>query len=83
MRGMGYGKGYRYAHDYAGHVVEQQYLPDDLVGQHFFAPSDQGYEARLQERLREIRVASPAAEPAPTDQAQHDSDLDRAFRKDA
>ena len=32
MRGMGYGKGYQYAHDYAGNVVEQQHLPDELAG---------------------------------------------------
>jgi putative ATPase len=44
MRGMGYGKGYRYAHDYEGHVVDQQHLPDALVGERFYEPSDQGWE---------------------------------------
>ena len=47
MRSMGYGKGYRYAHDYPGHVVEQQHLPEGLVGRRFYKPSDEGREADL------------------------------------
>ena len=42
MKGLGYGKGYKYAHDYEGHVVEQQHLPDELAGRRFFTPSGQG-----------------------------------------
>jgi len=48
MKEKGYGKGYKYAHDYPGHFVEQQYLPDSLQGKHFYTPSDQGYEKQLQ-----------------------------------
>jgi len=47
MRSMGYGKGYRYAHDYPGHVVEQQHLPEGLVGRRFYKPSNEGREADL------------------------------------
>jgi len=47
MKDMGYGKGYKYAHDYAGHFVEQQYLPPSLQGKRFYTPSDQGYEKQV------------------------------------
>jgi len=50
MRQMGYGRGYKYAHDYAGHVVEQQHLPDKLAGRTYYQPTQQGWEGR---RLRE------------------------------
>ncbi len=40
MKSMGYGKGYKYAHDYEGGVVEQQHLPDDLKGRRFYEPGD-------------------------------------------
>ncbi len=52
MKGMGYGKGYKYAHDYPGHVVEQQNLPDSLQGKRFYTPSDQGYEKQIIARLK-------------------------------
>jgi putative ATPase len=52
MRGMGYGKGYRYAHDYSGHFVEQQNLPDSLQGKRYYTPGDQGYEKDIAERLK-------------------------------
>ena len=39
MRSMGYGRGYRYAHDYEGGIVEQQHLPDELAGRAFYEPS--------------------------------------------
>ncbi|MFC2014298.1 replication-associated recombination protein A, partial [Chloroflexota bacterium] len=47
MKDMGYGKGYKYAHDYPRHFVEQQHLPDSLQGKHYYTPSDQGYEKQL------------------------------------
>ena len=40
MRSMGYGRGYRYAHDYDGGTVEQQHLPDQLKGRRFYEPTD-------------------------------------------
>ena len=52
MKGMGYGKGYKYAHDYSGHFVQQQNLPDSLRGKHFYTPSDQGYEKQIIAQLK-------------------------------
>ena len=40
MRSMGYGRGYRYAHDYPGGAVEQQHLPDELKERRFFEPNE-------------------------------------------
>jgi putative ATPase len=53
MKGMGYGKGYKYAHDFPGHFVEHQFLPDALRGRHFYVPGDQGYEKGIAARLAE------------------------------
>lgn len=52
---LGHGLGYRYAHDYPNHYVEQQYLPDGMEGQSFYHPSDMGYERQIQEHLRQIK----------------------------
>jgi putative ATPase len=52
MKNIGYGKGYKYAHDYAGHFVQQQNLPDSLQGKHYYTPSDQGYEKQVTTRLK-------------------------------
>ena len=51
MKHHGIGVGYRYPHDYAGHDVDQQYLPDDLVGRRYYLPSDQGYEKTIGDRI--------------------------------
>lgn len=45
---LGHGVGYKYAHDYPHHYVDQQYLPDEIKNDHFYDISDVGYEARLQ-----------------------------------
>jgi putative ATPase len=52
MKDMGYGRGYKYAHNYPGHFVPQQNLPDSLQGRHFYFPSDQGFEEQVAGRLR-------------------------------
>jgi len=52
MKDIGYGKSYKYAHDYPGHFVQQQNLPDSLHGKHFYTPSDQGYEKQVIARLK-------------------------------
>ncbi len=46
MRQMGYGKGYKYAHDYEGGVVEQQHLPDRVAGHRYYRATDRGWEGR-------------------------------------
>jgi len=52
MKGLGYGKGYKYAHDFPGHFVVQQNLPPSLQGKRYYTPSDQGYEKEIERRLR-------------------------------
>lgn len=52
---LGHGDGYKYAHDYPNHYVNQQYLPDELVGTSFYRPSDNGYEKKIQEHMRFIK----------------------------
>lgn len=48
---LGRGKGYQYVHDYPGHYVRQQYLPDELAGTKFFEPGDNGYEKELKKYM--------------------------------
>ena len=55
MKGMGYGKGYRYAHDYAGNAVEQRHLPDRLAGRRYYTPGDNPRERALVDRLASLR----------------------------
>ena len=55
MREIGYGDGYRYAHDEPGGVAPMESLPDELAGKtQFYRPTDRGWEARIKERLKEI-----------------------------
>jgi putative ATPase len=56
MKKMGFGSAYRYPHDFEGHWVKQQYLPDALTGRRFYEPSDSGAEAALKRRLEELRA---------------------------
>jgi putative ATPase len=55
MKGLGYGRGYKYAHDYEGHVVEQQHLPDKIADRRYYEPSDIGEERAIKERLERAR----------------------------
>jgi putative ATPase len=55
MRDIGYGKGYKYAHNFSGHYVEQQNLPDSLQGKSYYNPSDQGFEKEIDSRLKKWR----------------------------
>ncbi len=52
---LGHGLGYKYAHDYPNHYVEQQYLPDSLVGTQFYKPTDIGHEAKIKEYFSKIK----------------------------
>lgn len=52
MKDVGYGKDYKYAHDFPGHVVEQQHLPDSLKNKRFYFPCDLGYEKQVADRIR-------------------------------
>ncbi len=52
MKNLGYGKGYKYAHEYEGHFVEQQNLPDAMKGRRYYFPTEQGFEKTVLARLR-------------------------------
>jgi putative ATPase len=52
MKGLGYGKGYKYAHDFPDARVEQEHLPDQIRGKRFYHPSDRGYEKTIKEALK-------------------------------
>ncbi len=55
MKELGYGKDYKYAHDYEGHYVEQQYLPDALQGQTFWTAQNNAQEVRINERMKAMK----------------------------
>ncbi|CAN5749197.1 replication-associated recombination protein A [soil metagenome] len=55
MKEMGFGKGYRYAHDYEEGVIGQQNLPDNLEGRKYYVPTNRGYEQELDRRIASIR----------------------------
>lgn len=52
---LGHGTGYRYAHDYPGHYVKQQYLPDEIKDARFYEPGVLGYEKQICAYLKKIR----------------------------
>lgn len=52
---LGHGIGYEYAHDFPKHFSRQQYLPDELTGQVFYEPSDNGYEKKIQEHMKWLK----------------------------
>jgi putative ATPase len=53
MKELGYGQGYRYAHDEEGGIADQQHLPDELVGRRYYEPTDSGHEAEIARRMKE------------------------------
>ena len=55
MKELGYGKGYKYAHDYEDKLTDMQCLPDSLLGREYYHPTEQGLEPRFAERLRAIK----------------------------
>ena len=65
MKDLGYGKDYRYAHDYDEGYVSQQYLPDRLQGRRFYRPAGRGYEKMIEERQR-LREEQHGAKQSPT-----------------
>jgi putative ATPase len=55
MRDLGFGRGYRYAHDYDEGIVGQQNLPENLAGRFYYSPTPRGFERELAARLKKIR----------------------------
>jgi putative ATPase len=65
MKGLGYGEGYRYAHDEAEGVAEMECLPESLRGRRYYVPSDRGGEAELRARLEAARLIRERATRRP------------------
>jgi putative ATPase len=55
MKDMGYGKDYRYPHDYPDHFVEEEYLPENLKGRIYYHPTELGFEKEIKRRLDDWR----------------------------
>jgi putative ATPase len=55
MKNIGYGQGYKYAHEFENKVTDMTCLPDNLAGRNYYKPTDQGFEQRLRQRLDDIR----------------------------
>src|SRR2546427_9181625 len=55
MKNIGYGAGYKYAHNFEEKVTDMSCLPENLAGRSWYKPTDQGFEQRLRARLEEIR----------------------------
>ncbi len=51
MKDLGYGKEYKYPHDYPDHFVEEEYLPENLKGRAYYRPADLGFEREVKKRL--------------------------------
>ena len=54
MKDIGYGKNYKYAHDFENHFVEENYFPEELKGSQFYFPSEQGQEKKLKDWLKNL-----------------------------
>jgi len=54
LKNIGYGEGYKYAHDFEEKVTDMSCLPDNLAGRVYYRPTDQGFEARLMAKMAEI-----------------------------
>jgi len=62
MKEMGYGKEYKYAHDYPDHLVDQEHLPESEKGKQFYTPGQLGFEKQVLERLKAWRQKKAQAE---------------------
>jgi putative ATPase len=54
MKEQGYGKGYQYAHDYPGHFVLQEYMPEELSQTTFYSPAKNPREEEFRKRLKAL-----------------------------
>jgi putative ATPase len=64
MKGLGYGEGYRYAHDEPGAFVKgERYLPDEMPDRRYYRPTGRGLEIRIGEALARLRGETPPREP--------------------
>jgi putative ATPase len=62
MKQLGYGREYRYAHDEAeGYAAGERYLPEALGERRFYEPTERGLEARMRERMQQLRALDEEA----------------------
>jgi len=59
MKELGYARNYRYPHDHEDGYVTEDYLPREVRTRRYYRPTDRGFEARIAERLNEIRCRKP------------------------
>ena len=55
MKKLGYGKEYKYPHDYEGGYVKEEYLPEQIASRRFYYPSDRGRERLIREWLDKVK----------------------------
>lgn len=55
MKGLGYGRGYQYAHDLDSKVADMECLPDNIRGRTYYHPTAEGIEKRIRDRMEEIK----------------------------
>ena len=64
MKGLGYGKDYKYAHDYEDAQVEQEHLPPSLKGRRYYRPTNRGHEARVRQKMEGLGVRDQGLGPS-------------------
>ncbi|MEN3190205.1 MAG: replication-associated recombination protein A [Atribacterota bacterium] len=55
MKDLGYGKGYKYAHNFEGGYIVQEHLPKELKGRRYYFPTDRGFEKEIKQRLEKLK----------------------------
>jgi len=56
MKDLGYGEGYKYAHNFEGGYIVQEHLPEELKGRKYYLPTDRGFEKEIKQRLEKIKA---------------------------
>jgi putative ATPase len=68
MENLGYGKGYRYAHDFKEKTTDMQCLPDNLAGRRYYLPTEEGFEHRVREHMKRVEELKRAQHFSPQQQ---------------
>ncbi len=54
MQSLGYGRDYKYPHNFPGHFIKEKYLPENLKGKKYYFPSDQGFEEEIKRKIQKL-----------------------------